>query len=94
MMFTLLVSLYYRGVHSSLFCCKQDDKLLSFTRGRGIQQMHAQLTVLMCVLSACSNEEDVISNLDDIYDVGTFVQIMELHEVGDKMRMIIQGHRR
>ena len=41
-----------------------------------------------------SNEEDVITDLKDIYDVGTFVQITELHEVGDKMRMIIQGHRR
>ena len=44
--------------------------------------------------SSCSNEEDVISDLEAIYDVGTFVQITELHDVGDKMRMIIQGHRR
>ena len=36
----------------------------------------------------------MVTNLDDIYDVGTFVQITELHEVGDRMRMIIQGHRR
>ena len=41
-----------------------------------------------------SNEDDVISDLNDIYDIGTFVQITELHDVGDRMRMIIQGHRR
>ena len=36
----------------------------------------------------------MISSLDEIYKVGTFVQIMELHDTGEKMRMIIQGHRR
>lgn len=42
----------------------------------------------------CSNEDDVISSLSDVYDVGTFVQITELHDIGDRMRLIIQGHRR
>lgn len=41
-----------------------------------------------------SNEDDVITNLDDVYDIGTFVEITELHDVGDKIRMIVQGHRR
>ena len=36
----------------------------------------------------------MISSLDEIYNVGTFVQIAELHDTGDKMRMIVQGHRR
>ena len=41
-----------------------------------------------------SNEAEVISSLDDIYDVGTFVQITELQDLGERIRMIIQGHRR
>ena len=41
-----------------------------------------------------SNEDEVMRSLDGIHDVGTFVQITELHDTGDKMRMIIQGHRR
>jgi Lon-like ATP-dependent protease len=41
-----------------------------------------------------SNEEDVVSTLDDIYRVGTFVQITELQEFDERMRLIIQGHRR
>ena len=41
-----------------------------------------------------SNEAEVISSFDDIYDVGTFVQITELHDIGDRIRMIVQGHRR
>ena len=50
-------------------------------------------TVGMCV-SFCSHESEVISSLDDIYDVGTFVQITDLHDIGNRLRMIIQGHRR
>lgn len=41
-----------------------------------------------------SNEDEVMTSLDGVYDVGTFVQITELHDTGDQMRMIIQGHRR
>lgn len=36
----------------------------------------------------------MISSLNDVYNVGTFVQITEMHDLGDKIRMIIQGHRR
>lgn len=48
----------------------------------------------LIIISENSNEDDVVSSLDSVYDVGTFVQITELHDVGDRMRMIIQGHRR
>lgn len=41
-----------------------------------------------------SNEDEVVSSLDDLYDMGTFVQITEVHDMGERMRMIIQGHRR
>lgn len=51
-------------------------------------------SVTHACLSMLSNEDDVITNLDDVYDIGTFVEITELHDVGDKIRMIVQGHRR
>ncbi|KAJ7365796.1 Lon protease mitochondrial [Desmophyllum pertusum] len=41
-----------------------------------------------------SNEAETISNLDDIYQVGSFVQITELYDMGDKIRMVVLGHRR
>uniref|UniRef100_A0A1X7SDE9 Lon N-terminal domain-containing protein n=1 Tax=Amphimedon queenslandica TaxID=400682 RepID=A0A1X7SDE9_AMPQE len=41
-----------------------------------------------------NNEADVITNLDDIYNIGTFVQITEFQEFNNRMRLIIQGHRR
>ncbi|KAM4707918.1 lon protease homolog, mitochondrial [Discoglossus pictus] len=41
-----------------------------------------------------SNESDVVGSLDDIYHTGTFVQIHEVQDMEDKLRMIVMGHRR
>ena len=41
-----------------------------------------------------SNESDIVSGLDEIYNIGTFVQIHELQDLGDKLKMIVMGHRR
>ncbi|XP_013787388.1 lon protease homolog, mitochondrial-like [Limulus polyphemus] len=41
-----------------------------------------------------SNEAEVVENLSDLYHVGTFVQIHELQDLGDKLRMIVMAYRR
>ncbi|KAM9365629.1 lon protease homolog, mitochondrial isoform 2-T2 [Pholidichthys leucotaenia] len=41
-----------------------------------------------------ANESDVVESLDAIYTTGTFVQIHEMQDLGDKLRMIVMGHRR
>ncbi|XP_056131990.1 lon protease homolog, mitochondrial [Lampris incognitus] len=41
-----------------------------------------------------NNESDVVESLDAIYPTGTFVQIHEMQDLGDKLRMIVMGHRR
>ncbi|KAL2089798.1 hypothetical protein ACEWY4_014486 [Coilia grayii] len=41
-----------------------------------------------------SNEQDVVESLEAIYNTGTFVQIHEMQDLGDKLRMIVMGHRR
>ncbi|XP_043856799.1 lon protease homolog, mitochondrial-like [Dromiciops gliroides] len=41
-----------------------------------------------------NNESDVIENLNEIYHTGTFVDIHEMQLQGDKLRMIVMGHRR
>lgn len=41
-----------------------------------------------------SNESDVINRLDEVYNVGTFVHITEMHDLGDRLRMIVMAHRR
>lgn len=50
--------------------------------------------VLMHISVSCSNESDVVESLDAIYSTGTFVQIHEMQDLGDKLRMIVMGHRR
>ncbi|KAM4052265.1 lon protease homolog, mitochondrial isoform 2-T2 [Anomaloglossus baeobatrachus] len=41
-----------------------------------------------------NNESDSIGSLDEIYHTGTFVQIHEMQDMDDKLRMIVMGHRR
>lgn len=41
-----------------------------------------------------SNEKEVVESLDDLHKVGTFVQIHEVEDMGDKIRMIVMAHRR
>uniref|UniRef100_A0A3B5AKJ8 Lon protease homolog, mitochondrial n=1 Tax=Stegastes partitus TaxID=144197 RepID=A0A3B5AKJ8_9TELE len=40
-----------------------------------------------------TNESDVVESLDAIYTTGTFVQIHEMQDLGEKLRMIVMGHR-
>lgn len=41
-----------------------------------------------------TNEAEVVASLDELHQVGTFVQIHELEDMGDKIRMIVLAHRR
>ncbi|ESO87544.1 hypothetical protein LOTGIDRAFT_127560 [Lottia gigantea] len=41
-----------------------------------------------------SNENEVVKSLDEIYQVGTFVKIEEMVDQGDKLRLLVSGHRR
>lgn len=66
--------------------------------------MHCTLYTLYCTLCCdpvnvplfhlLSNESDVVESLDEIYHTGTFAQIHEMQDLGDKLRMIVTGHRR
>ncbi|XP_011305208.1 lon protease homolog, mitochondrial isoform X2 [Fopius arisanus] len=40
------------------------------------------------------NEAEVVQNLDDVYSVGTFAQIHEVQDLGDRLRLVIMAHRR
>lgn len=51
-------------------------------------------SIVISVSVSCSNESDVMESLDAIYSTGTFVQIHEMQDLGDKLRMIVMGHRR
>lgn len=59
-----------------------------------LSAVHVCVLVVMSVYVSCSNESDVVESLDAIYSTGTFVQIHEMQDLGDKLRMIVMGHRR
>ena len=40
------------------------------------------------------NSSEVVDSLDDLYPVGTFAQIVELQDLGSKVRMVMMAHRR
>nr|XP_033320792.1 lon protease homolog, mitochondrial isoform X1 [Megalopta genalis] len=40
------------------------------------------------------NEADVVQNLNDIYPVGTFAQIHEVQDLGNRLRLVVMAHRR
>ncbi|XP_055856781.1 lon protease homolog, mitochondrial isoform X2 [Episyrphus balteatus] len=40
------------------------------------------------------NENELVENLDDVYRFGTFAQIQELQDLGDKLRIVVVAHRR
>jgi Lon-like ATP-dependent protease len=44
--------------------------------------------------SFCRNESDVVNNLSDIYTTGTFAQIHEMQDLGDRLRLVVMAHRR
>lgn len=41
-----------------------------------------------------TNENEVVEKLEDLHKVGSFVQIHEVEDMGDKIRMIVLAHRR
>lgn len=40
------------------------------------------------------NDSDVVTNLNEIYEVGTFAQIHEMQDLGDRLRLVVMAHRR
>lgn len=40
------------------------------------------------------NEKEVVDKLDEIYNVGTFAQVQEMQDLGDKLRIVVTAHRR
>jgi len=40
------------------------------------------------------NFDEVVKDLDQVYPVGSFVQIMEMQDMGNKLRMVVMAHRR
>lgn len=40
------------------------------------------------------DESEVVSKLSDVYSIGSFAQIQEMQDLGDRLRMVVIAHRR
>lgn len=40
------------------------------------------------------NKSDLVQKLSDVYNIGTFAQIQEMQDLGDKLRLVVTAHRR
>ncbi|GAB0086329.1 Lon protease homolog, mitochondrial [Sergentomyia squamirostris] len=40
------------------------------------------------------NESEIVESLTEIYSIGTFAQIQEMQDLGDKLRLVVTAHRR
>jgi ATP-dependent Lon protease len=40
------------------------------------------------------NKNDLAHKLSDVYEIGTFAQIQEMQDLGDKLRLVVTAHRR
>ncbi|XP_054286467.1 lon protease homolog, mitochondrial-like isoform X1 [Macrosteles quadrilineatus] len=40
------------------------------------------------------NDSQVVNNVNDVYSIGTFAQIQELHDMGERLRLVVLAHRR
>jgi ATP-dependent Lon protease len=40
------------------------------------------------------NKHEIVQKLSDVYEVGSFAQIQEMQDLGDKLRLVVTAHRR
>ena len=40
------------------------------------------------------NKHEIVQKISDVYEVGSFAQIQEMQDLGDKLRLVVTAHRR
>lgn len=50
--------------------------------------------ILLIIFWFKKRDNDIVKSLNDVHKVGTFTQIHEIQDLGDKIRMVVMGHRR
>ena len=68
-----------------------DQKLIDIIRRKvKLNQPYAGIFVK----KSDDNVDEVVASVDDLYPVGTFAQIVELQDLGSRVRMVLMAHRR
>jgi Lon-like ATP-dependent protease len=63
----------------------------------GILRRKVKLNQPYCGIFVKKNDEntsEVVDSTDDLYNIGTFAQIVEVQDLGNKLRMVMMAHRR
>lgn len=74
--------------YAGIFLRKEPEKTTTTTDGKTAETPKEKEKPAIAVSS------DMIKNLDEVYNIGSFVQIHEVHDMGDRLRMIVMAHRR
>ena len=67
-----------------------DKNLIDLIR----RKVHLNMPFLGVFMRKDEKDDDVVKSLDEVYSIGTFTQIHEIQDLGDKLRMVVMGHRR
>ena len=65
--------------------------LMNYTTIKSTCSLDVQL---IASLFSFSHESDVVSDISDIHPVGIFAHMSEMHDMNDRMRLLLMGHRR
>ena len=52
------------------------------------------MCLFTCTIFEFRNESDLVENVEDVYSIGTFAQIHEVQDLGDRLRLVVMAHRR
>ncbi len=58
------------------------------------RKVHLNMPFVGVFMRKEDRDDDVVKALDEVYNTGTFTQIHEIQDLGDRLRMVVMGHRR
>lgn len=58
------------------------------------RKVHLNVPFVGVFMRKDEKDVDLVKSLDEVYNVGTFTQIHEIQDLGDRIRMVVMGHRR
>jgi len=58
------------------------------------RKVHLNMPFVGVFMRKEDRDDDVVKTLDEVYNTGTFTQIHEIQDLGDRLRMVVMGHRR
>jgi hypothetical protein len=74
--------------------CISRPLLLQYLLASDVADSACSAHSLYFSLNFFRNESDVVNNLSEVFPIGTFAQIHEIQDLGDRLRLVVMAHRR